>query len=645
MKITLKDGSSKEYASSMSVIDIAKDVSEGLARVACAGEIDGERVDLRHVVDKDCTLSILTFDDKGGRDAFRHTTSHIMAQAIKRLWPDVKLAIGPSIDDGFYYDIDSERPITEEDFPAIEAEMKKIAKEDLKLERFELPRADAIKMMEDAKEPYKVELIQDLPEDAVISFYKQGDFTDLCAGPHLMSTKNVKAVKLMKVAGAYWRGNEKNKMLTRIYGTSYTKASDLEDYLTKLEEAKKRDHRKIGKEMGLFMMADEGPGFPFFLPNGMILRNELMKYWREVHYRNGYQEIETPVMLNQSLWITSGHWDHYSENMYTSMIDDEMFCIKPMNCPGSILVYKNQPRSYRELPIRYAEVGLVHRHEKSGALHGLMRVRAFHQDDAHEFIAMDQIGEEVEHIVKLINEVYEKLEFKYTIELSTMPEDHMGSLEDWEKATNGLKSALENMGLPYEINEGDGAFYGPKIDFHVEDCLGREWQCGTIQLDFQLPQNFDLKYTGSDGAEHMPVMIHRVVFGSVERFIGVLTENCAGKFPTWLSPIQVKVLPISDKYFDYSEKVLEKLKSAGIRAEIDTRSEKIGYKIREARLQRVPYMLILGQKEEEAGNIAVRSRYLGDEGSKDLDAFIKDLRVEIDERIMRKEEVPEQAEK
>ncbi len=645
MKITLKDGSSKEYASSMSVIDIAKDISEGLARVACAGEIDGERVDLRHVVDKDCTLSILTFDDKGGRDAFRHTTSHIMAQAIKRLWPDVKLAIGPSIDDGFYYDIDSERPITEEDFPAIEAEMKKIAKEDLKLERFELPRADAIKMMEDAKEPYKVELIQDLPEDAVISFYKQGDFTDLCAGPHLMSTKNVKAVKLMKVAGAYWRGNEKNKMLTRIYGTSYTKASDLEDYLTKLEEAKKRDHRKIGKEMGLFMMADEGPGFPFFLPNGMILRNELMKYWREVHYRNGYQEIETPVMLNQSLWITSGHWDHYSENMYTSMIDDEMFCIKPMNCPGSILVYKNQPRSYRELPIRYAEVGLVHRHEKSGALHGLMRVRAFHQDDAHEFIAMDQIGEEVEHIVKLINEVYEKLEFKYTIELSTMPEDHMGSLEDWEKATNGLKSALEKMGLPYEINEGDGAFYGPKIDFHVEDCLGREWQCGTIQLDFQLPQNFDLKYTGSDGAEHMPVMIHRVVFGSVERFIGVLTENCAGKFPTWLSPIQVKVLPISDKYFDYSGKVLEKLKSAGIRAEIDTRSEKIGYKIREARLQRVPYMLILGQKEEEAGNIAVRSRYLGDEGSKDLDAFIKDLRVEIDERIMRKEEVHEQAEK
>ncbi len=637
MKITLKDGSSKEYSSAMSVIDIAKDISEGLARVACAGEIDGERVDLRYVVDKDCSLNILTFDDKGGRDAFRHTTSHIMAQAIKRLWPDVKLAIGPSIDDGFYYDIDSERPITEEDFPAIEAEMKKIVKEDIRLERFELPRADAIRMMEEAGEPYKVELIRDLPEDAIISFYKQGDFTDLCAGPHLMSTKNVKAVKLMKVAGAYWRGNEKNKMLTRIYGTSYTKASDLEEYLTRLEEAKKRDHRKIGKEMGLFMMADEGPGFPFFLPNGMILRNELMKYWREVHYRNGYQEIETPVMLNQSLWVTSGHWDHYKENMYTSMIDEEMFCIKPMNCPGSILVYKSQPRSYRELPIRYAEVGLVHRHEKSGALHGLMRVRAFHQDDAHEFIAMDQIGEEVEHIVRLIDEVYEKLGFRYTIELSTMPEDHMGSLEDWEKATNGLKTALENMNLPYEINEGDGAFYGPKIDFHVEDCLGREWQCGTIQLDFQLPQNFDLKYTGSDGAEHMPVMIHRVVFGSVERFIGVLTENCAGKFPTWLAPVQVKVLPISDKYFDYSEQVLDKLKAAGIRAEIDTRSEKIGYKIREARLQRVPYMLILGQKEEEAGNIAVRSRFAGDEGARDLDDFIRDVREEIDGRVARPE--------
>ena len=637
MKVTLKDGSVKEYASAMSVIDIAKDISEGLARVACAGEVDGERVDLRYVVDKDCNLSILTFEDKGGCDAFRHTTSHIMAQAIKRLWPDVKLAIGPSIDDGFYYDIDSERPITEEDFPAIEAEMKKIVKEDIPLERFELPRAEAIKLMEDAKEPYKVELIKDLPEDAVISFYKQGDFTDLCAGPHLMTTKPVKAVKIMKVAGAYWRGNSDNKMLTRLYGTSYPKASELEEYLVRLEEAKKRDHRKIGKEMKLFMMTDEGPGFPFFLPNGMILRNELMKYWREVHYRNGYQEIETPVMLNQSLWVTSGHWDHYKDNMYTSTIDDELFCIKPMNCPGSILVYRNEPRSYRDLPLRYAEVGLVHRHEKSGALHGLMRVRAFHQDDAHEFISMDQIGEEVEHIVRLINEVYDKLGFEYHIELSTMPDDHMGSLEDWEKATNGLRSALEKMGLPYEINEGDGAFYGPKIDFHVEDCIGRTWQCGTIQLDFQLPQNFDLKYTGSDGEDHMPVMIHRVVFGSVERFIGVLTENCAGKFPTWLAPVQVKVLPISDKFTEYSTKVLNRLKDAGIRAVLDERSEKIGYKIREARLERVPYMLILGQKEEEAGNIAVRSRFLGDEGAKDLDAFIKEVREEIDGRVRREE--------
>ncbi|MBQ7261536.1 MAG: threonine--tRNA ligase, partial [Lachnospiraceae bacterium] len=447
--------------------------------------------------------------------------------------------------------------------------------------------------------------------------------------------------KLMKLAGAYWRGNSDNQMLTRIYGTSYTKASDLEEYITRLEEAKKRDHRRIGKEMKLFMFSDEGPGFPFFLPNGMILRNELMKYWREIHYKNGYQEIETPVMLNQRLWVTSGHWDHYKENMYTSMIDEELFCVKPMNCPGSILVYKNEPRSYRELPLRYAEVGLVHRHEKSGALHGLMRVRAFHQDDAHEFIAMDQVESEVAHIMRIIDEVYKKLEFDYHIELSTMPEDHMGSLEDWEKATHGLKDAVEHLGLTYEINEGDGAFYGPKLDFHVQDCIGRTWQCGTIQLDFQLPQNFELSYTGSDGEEHMPVMIHRVVFGSVERFIGVLTENCAGKFPTWLSPVQVKVLPISDKFLDYSAKVLEELKAAGIRAELDSRSEKIGYKIREARLERVPYMLILGQKEEEEGLISVRSRFKGDEGQKELKDFIADITEEIKNRENRKTEVTE----
>ncbi|MBQ7563752.1 MAG: threonine--tRNA ligase [Lachnospiraceae bacterium] len=641
MKITLKDGSVKEYDSAKSVLEIAKDLSEGLARNACAGEIDGERVDLRTIVDKDCKLNILTFEDKGGRDAFRHTTAHVMAQAIKRLYPSAKLSIGPSIDDGFYYDIEFEEPMSEDNFAAIEAEMKKIVKEDLKIERFTMERKEALKFFEDQNEPYKVELITDLPEDAELSFYKQGEFTDICAGPHLMSTKPIKAFKLMKLAGAYWRGDSKNKMLTRIYGTSYTKAADLEEYITRLEEAKKRDHRRIGKEMKLFMFSDEGPGFPFFLPNGMILRNELMKYWREVHYRNGYQEIETPVMLNQSLWVTSGHWDHYKENMYTSTIDDELFCIKPMNCPGSILVYKNEPRSYRELPLRFAEVGLVHRHEKSGALHGLMRVRAFHQDDAHEFIAMDQIESEVLHIMRIINEVYEKLEFDYHIELSTMPEDHMGSLEDWEKATNALKSAVEKMGLPYEINEGDGAFYGPKLDFHVEDCIGRTWQCGTIQLDFQLPQNFELTYIGSDGEEHMPVMIHRVVFGSVERFIGVLTENCAGKFPTWLSPVQVKVLPISDKFMDYSTKVLSELKAAGIRAELDARSEKIGYKIREARLERVPYMLILGQKEEEAGVIAVRSRFKGDEGQMPLSQFIEEISAEIKDRVNRKIEVEE----
>ena len=637
MKVTLKDGSVKEYSSPMTVIDIAKDISEGLARNACAGEIDGERVDLRHVVDKDCALSILTFADKGGCDAFRHTTSHIMAQAIKRLWPDVKLAIGPSIDDGFYYDIDSDRPVTEEDFPAIEEEMKKIVKEDIALERFELPRADAIKLMEDAKEPYKVELIRDLPEDAVISFYRQGEFTDLCAGPHLMTTKPVKAVKLMKVAGAYWRGNEKNKMLTRIYGTSYTKASDLEEYLVRLEEAKKRDHRKIGKELGLFMLADEGPGFPFFLPNGMILKNTLIDYWRQIHTREKYVEISTPVMLSRKLWETSGHWDHYKNNMYTTVIDEEDFAIKPMNCPGGMLVYKSQPRSYRDLPLRMGELGLVHRHEKSGALHGLMRVRCFTQDDAHIFMTPEQITDEIKGVVRLIDEVYQLFGFEYKIELSTRPEDSMGTDEEWEMATQGLKKALDELGRDYVINEGDGAFYGPKIDFHLVDAIGRTWQCGTIQLDFQLPQRFEAEYIGADGEAHRPIMIHRVCFGSIERFIGILTEHFAGKFPTWLAPVQVRILPISDKFFDYSEKVLEKIKAAGIRAEIDTRSEKIGYKIREARLERIPYMLILGQKEEEAGNIAVRSRFLGDEGSKDLDAFISDVLDEIKNKTRREE--------
>ncbi|MCR5488192.1 MAG: threonine--tRNA ligase [Lachnospiraceae bacterium] len=635
MKVTLKDGSVREYASPMTVYDIAKDISEGLARNACAGEIDGKRVDFRTVVDKDCSLNILTDKDPGGLATIRHTASHVLAQALKRLYPGIQLAIGPSVDDGFYYDVDSDEPLTSDDFDRIEAEMKKIIKEDLKLERFELSREDAIRFFKEQNEPYKVMLIEDLPEGEAISLYRQGEFTDLCAGPHIMSTKGIKAFKLMKLAGAYWRGNSDNKMLTRIYGTAFPKKEELDAYLYRLEEAKKRDHRKIGKEMKLFMFADEGPGFPFFLPNGMVIRNELMQYWREVHYREGYQQIETPVMLDQSLWVTSGHWDHYKENMYTSMIEDRMFCLKPMNCPGSILVYKNEPRSYRDLPMRLAEVGHVHRHEESGALHGLMRVRAFHQDDAHEFIAMDQVEEEVEHIVRLINEVYAKLEFTYHIELSTMPDDHMGSDEDWEKATNGLKGALEKMGLPYEINEGDGAFYGPKIDFHVEDCLGRTWQCGTIQLDFQLPQNFDLKYIGADGEEHMPVMIHRVVFGSVERFIGILIENFAGKFPTWLSPVQVRVLPISDKFLDYANEVNRKIREAGIRSEVDDRAEKVGFKIRAATMERVPYMLIVGAKEAESGQVSVRSRFAEDEGSKDLDSFIREIREEIDGRVHR----------
>lgn len=639
MKITLKDGSVKEYAEAKSVLDIAKDVSEGLARVACAGEVDGERVDLRTIIDKDCALNILTFEDKGGRDAFRHTASHIMAQAVKRLYPEAKLAIGPSIDDGFYYDLDIDTPLTAEDFPAIEAEMKKIVKEDLKLERFELPRAEAIQFFEEKNEPYKVELIRDLPEDAIISLYRQGEFTDLCAGPHLMSTKPVKAIKLMKNAGAYWRGDEKNKMLTRIYGTAYTKNADLEEYVTMLEEAKKRDHRKLGKELGLFMFTDEGPGFPFFLPKGMVLKNTLMQYWREIHEREGYVEISTPIMLNRQLWETSGHWDHYKENMYTTIIDDEDFAIKPMNCPGGMLVYKSQPHSYRELPLRLAEVGLVHRHEKSGALHGLMRVRCFNQDDAHIFMTPDQIRDEIKGVVRLIDEVYRLFGFKYFIELSTRPEDSMGSDEDWEMATNGLRDALEDMGLDYIVNEGDGAFYGPKIDFHLVDAIGRTWQCGTIQLDFQLPQRFEAEYNGADGEMHRPIMIHRVCFGSIERFIGILTEHFAGKFPTWLAPVQVKVLPISDKYLDYGRQVIASLKAAGIRCEMDDRAEKIGYKIREARNERVPYMLVVGQKEEESGLVSVRSRYEGDEGQKSLDDFISAVRTEIDARERREEKV------
>ncbi|HJB27289.1 MAG TPA: threonine--tRNA ligase [Candidatus Blautia faecavium] len=642
MIITLKDGSKKEYAEPKSVIDIASDISEGLARVACAGEVDGEVVDLRTVVDKDCELNILTFDSEGGQGAFRHTTSHIMAQAIKRLYPDVKLAIGPSIADGFYYDVDSDTPFTAEDLEKIEGEMKKIVKEALPITRFTKPRQEAIDYFKEKNEPYKVELIEDLPEDAEISFYQQGEFVDLCAGPHLMTTKPVKAFKLTSLAGAYWRGNEKNKMLTRIYGTSYTKKADLEEYLTRMEEAKKRDHRKLGKELGLFMMREEGPGFPFFLPKGMVLKNTLLDYWREIHNKAGYVEISTPIMLSRHLWETSGHWDHYKENMYTTVIDETDFAIKPMNCPGGILVYQSEPRSYRDLPIRMGELGLVHRHEKSGQLHGLMRVRCFTQDDAHIFMMPEQIRDEIKGVAKLIDEVYQLFGFKYHVELSTRPEDSMGSDEDWEMATDALRGALEDLGLPYVVNEGDGAFYGPKIDFHLEDSIGRTWQCGTIQLDFQLPLRFNCEYIGADGEKHRPIMIHRVAFGSIERFIGILIEHFAGAFPTWLAPVQVKVLPISDKHMEYGKKVLETLKEAGIRAEIDTRAEKIGYKIREARLQKIPYMLIVGAKEEEEGKVSVRSRFAGDEGAKDLGAFIESIKEEIKARVMRETEVVEE---
>ena len=635
MKITLKDGSSKEYAQSMSVIDIAKDISEGLARVATAGEVDGEVVDLRTVIDKDCELNILTFNDEKGKGAFRHTTSHIMAQAIKRLYPDTKLAIGPSIEDGFYYDIDRETPLVAEDLEKIEAEMKKIVKEDLPIKQYTMPRAEAIAYFKEKDEPYKVELIEDLPEDSVISFYSQGEFTDLCAGPHLMSTKPVKAFKLTSLAGAYWRGSEKNKMLQRVYDTSYPKKAELEEYLHMMEEAKKRDHRKLGKELGLFMMREEGPGFPFFLPKGMELKNQLLDYWREIHKKAGYVEISTPIMLSRHLWETSGHWDHYKDNMYTTVIDDEDFAIKPMNCPGGILVYESEPRSYRDLPLRMGELGLVHRHEKSGQLHGLMRVRCFTQDDAHIFMTPEQVRDEIKGVVKLINEVYSLFGFKYHVELSTRPEDSMGSDEDWDMATEALRGALDDLGLPYVVNEGDGAFYGPKIDFHLEDSIGRTWQCGTIQLDFQLPLRFNLEYTGADGEKHRPIMIHRVIFGSIERFIGILIEHFAGAFPTWLAPVQVKVLPISDKYMDYAQKVLDELNNSGVRAEIDTRAEKIGYKIREAQMKKIPYMLVVGAKEEEDGLVSVRSRFEGDEGQKSLTDFLAAIKMEIQAKTAR----------
>ena len=631
MKITLKDGVVKEFDNAVSVLEIAKSISEGLARNACAGIVDGEVKDLRFVVDKDAEVSICTFEDEAGKMAFRHTASHILAQAVKRLYPEAKIAIGPAIADGFYYDFDREKAFTQEELEALEVEMKKIAKEDIPIERFELPRAEAIKYMEEREEPYKVELIQDLPEDAIISFYKQGDFTDLCAGPHLMSTKTVKAIKLTSVAGAYWRGSEKNKMLSRIYGTAYPKASELDAYLTMMEEAKKRDHRKLGKELKLFALLDEGPGFPFFLPKGMVLKNTLLDYWREIHKKAGYVEISTPIILNRELWYRSGHWEHYKDNMYTTVIDGEDYAVKPMNCPGGMLVYKH---SYRDLPMRVAEIGLVHRHEKSGALHGLMRVRCFNQDDAHIFMTEEQIKDEISGVISLIDGVYKLFGFKYHIELSTRPEDSMGSDEAWEIATAGLQNALDENGIEYTINEGDGAFYGPKIDFHLEDSIGRTWQCGTIQLDMQMPERFELEYTAADGTKKRPVMIHRVCFGSIERFIGILIEHFAGQFPVWLSPVQVKVLPISEKFADYAKSVEDALDAAGIRVETDNRAEKIGYKIREARNERVPYIIVVGEKDQEANMVSLRSRKNGEEGQVALADFIARIKEEIDTKVL-----------
>ena len=608
MNITFPDGSVKQYEDGMTALQIAESISPRLRKATLAAEIDGSRADAFRPISGDHSIKLLTWEDEDGRWTMRHTAAHILAQAVKRVHPEAKLAIGPAIDTGFYYDFDAE-PFTPEDLEQIQKEMEKIIAEALPLERFEMPRADAIKYFEEKGEPYKVELIQDLPEDAIISFYRQGDFTDLCAGPHVENTGKVKFVKLMSVAGAYWRGSEKNKMLQRIYGTAFEKKADLEEYITRIEEAKKRDHRKIGREMDLFMMRDEAPGFPFFLPNGMILKNTLLDYWREIHHKAGYVEISTPLIMNKQLWKTAGHWDHYKDNMYSTVIDDEEYCIKPMNCPGGVLVYASKPHSYRELPIRAGEIGLVHRHELRGALHGLFRVRCFNQDDAHLFVRPDQLTDEIVGVVNLIDSVYQKFGFKYHVELSTRPEDSMGSDEDWARAEEGLRTALEQLHMDYEVNEGDGAFYGPKIDFHLEDSLGRTWQCGTVQLDFQMPLNFDLEYVDADGTKKRPIMLHRVCFGSIERFIGILIEHFAGKFPTWLAPVQVKALPVSEKSRDYAHEVCAKLEEAGIRVVCDDRDEKIGYKIREARsIDRVPYMLILGEKEVEAGNISVRDR-------------------------------------
>ncbi len=634
MQIVLKSGDAMQLAEGATAQDAAQAISEGLARAAVAAKVNGALVDLSHVLADGDALEIVTLKDKEGLEVYRHTCAHVLAQALKTVFPTCKLAIGPVIDNGYYYDVDFKTPITMEDFEKIEAEMRKIVKSNLPIRRFTLPREEAIALMSKYHEPYKVELIQDLPEGEEISFYQQGAFTDLCRGPHLPSTGKIKAFKLVSIAGAYWRGDEKKKMLTRIYGTAFAKKDEMDEYFQMLEEAKKRDHIKLGREMKLFALLPEGKGFPFFLPNGMILKNTLIDYWRQIHRREGYVEVQTPIILNRSLWETSGHWDHYKENMYTTKIDGEDCAIKPMNCPGGLLVYKTQPHSYKDLPIRMGELGIVHRHEKSGQLHGLMRVRCFTQDDAHIFMLPEQITGEIKGVVRIIDEVYKLFGFKYHVELSTRPENSIGSDEDWEAATNALRAALDEIGLDYVVNEGDGAFYGPKIDFHLEDSIKRTWQCGTIQLDFQLPQRFEIEYVGEDGQKHRPIMIHRVVFGSIERFIGILIEHFAGKFPVWLAPEQVKVLPVTDRAADYAQALVKEMNAMGLRASADLRKEKIGRKILDAEVEKVPYKLIVGDKEVESGTVSVRRRGEGDIGAMAKDDFFALVKKENDEKTI-----------
>ncbi len=633
VKVTLKDGSVKEYAAGTSYLEIAKSLNQKLGKQALLAVVDGVNKDLSDTIEKDAAVEFVTPDTKEGLHAIRHTASHVMAQAIQHLFPGVKFAIGPAIDTGFYYDIDSEHVFTPEDLSAIEKEMAKIVKQNIPLVRSEVPRKDALARFAAENEIYKVELINDLPEDAIISLYTQGDFTDLCAGPHCPSTGRVKAFKLMSLAGAYWRGNEKNKMLQRIYGTAFPSKEELDNYLHMLEEAEKRDHRKLGKELDIFSMHDEGPGFPFFHPNGMRIRNAILEYWHQVHRKYHYEQVMTPMIMNRELWVRSGHWDHYRENMYFTKIDDMDYAIKPMNCPGGMMVYNTRPHSYKELPLRYAELGLVHRHELSGALHGLFRVRCFTQDDAHIFMTPEQIQPEITNVIKLFNEVYSTFGLKYHAELSTRPENSMGDDASWELATEGLRKALEANHLEYIVNEGDGAFYGPKIDFHLQDSIGRTWQCGTIQLDMQLPEKFNCEYTGEDGQKHRPVMIHRVVYGSIERFIGILIEHFAGSFPVWMAPNQVRVMPITDKQQAYAKEVNDRLFELGYRTQLDDRNEKIGKKIREAQVQKVPFMLIVGEKEAESGTVAVRQRHGGDLGAMSLDDFIARMQKDIDAKV------------